>query len=68
MCPSRCSLPVLIEARSISAVTEESSGFSPVTSWPEKVVNLPRTLLTIMCRTEKPTSECTASMFQVPAT
>ena len=68
MCASRCSLPVLIEARSISAVTEEASGSAPVTIWPVKVVNLPRTLLTIMCRTAKPTSECTGSMFQVPAT
>ena len=31
-------------------------------------MNRPRTLLTIMCRTEKPTSECTGSMSQVPAT
>ena len=65
---SRCSLPVSIEARSISAVTDESSGFSAVTSSPANLVNLPRTLLTIMCRTENPTSECRVSMVQVPAT
>src|ERR1017187_4311491 len=68
MCASRWSLPVLIEDRSISAVTEESVGCTPVTISPEKAVNLPRTLLTIICRTEKPTSECTGSMVQVPAT
>ena len=67
MCASRCSWPVTIESSAISAVTEESSGSAPVTISPEKVVNLPRTLLTIMCRTEKPTSECTGSMVQVPA-
>jgi hypothetical protein len=60
-------LPVTIESSAISAVTEESSGSAPVTISPEKEVNLPRTLLTIMCRTLKPTSECTGSMVQVPA-
>ena len=52
----------------ISAVTEESSGRSPVTMSPENSVNRPRTLLTIMWRTEKPTSECTGSMLHLPAT
>ena len=50
------------------AVTDDCSGFSPVTNSPEKVVNRPRTLLTIMCRAVKPTSECTGSISQVPAT
>src|SRR5215472_646658 len=68
MCASRCSLPVSIEDRSISAVTEDSSGFSPVTISPENVRNLPRTLLTIMWRAVKPTSEWTGSIDQVPAT
>src|SRR5580704_4406478 len=68
MCASRCSWPVSIEDRSISAVTVESSGFSPVTISPEKVRNRPRTLLTIMWRAAKPTSEWTGSMDQVPAT
>src|SRR2546423_9025955 len=65
---SRSALPVSIELRSIVAVTWDSSGFSPVTTSPLNVVNLPRTLLTIMCRTEKPTSEWTGSIVQVPAT
>ena len=68
MWSSRWELPVSTELRSISAVTDEASGFSPVTSSPVNVLNLPRTLLTIMCRTEKPTSEWTGSMDHVPAT
>ena len=50
------------------AVTLESRADSPVTMSPLKTLNLPRTLLTIMWRTEKPTSEWTGSMVQVPAT
>jgi len=57
MCASRCSLPVLIDFRSISAVTEDFAGSPAVTISPLKALNRPRTLLTIMCRTEKPTSE-----------
>ena len=50
------------------AVTVESRGLSAVTISPSKEANLPRTLLTIMWRTEKPTSECTGSMVHVPVT
>ena len=50
------------------ALTLESTGDSPVTISPLNSLNLPRTLLTIMWRTEKPTSEWTGSMVQVPAT
>ncbi len=64
---SRCSVPVVIDDASTVAVTCESSRFSPVTISPEKVWKLPRTLLTIMCRTLKPTVEWEASMSQVPA-
>ena len=35
MCASRCSLPVVIESRTISAVTELSSGSGAVTISPE---------------------------------
>ena len=49
------------------AVTLESSGDSPVTMLPPNEVNLPRTLLTIMWRTEKPISEWIGSIVQVPA-
>ncbi len=66
MWASRWSLLVLIEVRSISAVTEESVGFSAVTIVASNVVNLPLTLLTIMWRTLKATSEWVASIFQVP--
>src|SRR5207248_5034115 len=50
------------------ALTRESSGFSPVVMSPLNTLNFPRTLLTIMWRTEKPTSEWTGSIVQVPAT
>ena len=50
------------------AVTDDCSGSGAVTNSPENCVNRPRTLLTIMCRAVKPTSECTGSMSQVPAT
>ena len=45
---SRSGLPVSIELRSISAVTVDSGGLAAVTISPLKLVNLPRTLLTIM--------------------
>ena len=50
------------------ASTLESSGFSAMVMVPSKVLKVPLTLLTIRCRTLKPTSEWTGSMFQVPAT
>ena len=50
------------------ASTLESSGFSPMVMVPSKVLKEPLTLLTIRCRTLKPTSEWTGSMVQVPAT
>src|SRR5437660_1202167 len=54
-----------MELRSISAVADDASGSSVVTISPVNLVNLPRTLLTIMCRTEKPTSVCTGSSLQI---
>src|SRR5512144_2634011 len=50
-CASRCSLFVSIDARSMVAVTVESSGSGAVTTCPPNERNRPRTLLTIMCRT-----------------
>ena len=67
-CPSRWSLPVLIEVASMVAVTVESSKRSPVTISPVNSSKRPLILLTIMCRTLKATSECAESMSQVPAT
>jgi hypothetical protein len=67
MWSSRWGLPVSIEVRSISAVTDEASGSSGDELTGE-VLNLPRTLLTILCRTEKPPSEWTGSMDHAPAT
>jgi len=52
----------------MDAVTLESKMSSPVTISPSNFVNLPRTLLTIMCRTENPTSEWTGSIAHLPAT
>jgi hypothetical protein len=60
-------LPVLIELRSISAVTDESVGSSAVVIVAVKSENFPRTLLTIMCRTVNETSEWVGSTFHVPA-
>ena len=68
MCPSRWSLPVSIEVASMVAVTLESVNSGAVTISPLNAPNRPRTLLTIMCRTVKETSECTGSMSQVPTT
>jgi hypothetical protein len=68
MCSSRCAFCVSMEDRSTVAVTLESSGSAPVTNSPSNEVKPPRTLLTIMWRTTKDTSEWTASMVQVPAT
>ena len=68
MCPSRWSLLVSIEVASIVTVTEESAGVGAGDDLAaEALRSCPRTLLTIMCRTVKETSECTGSMSQVPA-
>ena len=53
-------------ATSISACTDGVPSSATVMV-PEKVSNLPRTLLTMRCLTEKPTVEWTGSMVQVPA-
>ena len=66
--PSRCSWFVVIELRSTSRSTEDSSGFSAVTMLPENSANRPRTFVTTRWRTTKPTSEWAGSMSQVPAT
>jgi hypothetical protein len=52
----------------MAATMLESSRDSPVTISPLKEVNLPRTLLTIMWRTENPISEWVGSIVQVPTT
>ena len=67
-CPSRCPLPVSIDEASTVVVTLESVSSGAVTITPPKVAKRPRTLLTIMWRTVKETSECTGSMSHVPAT
>ena len=64
---SRCSLLVSMDVASIVAETLEPVTSSPVTICPVNEPKRPRTLLTIMCRTLKETSECTGSMSQVPA-
>lgn len=61
-------MPVSIDARSIVAFTADSRGSSPVTIVPSNVPKRPRTLLTIRCRTVKPTLLWAGSMVQVPAT
>jgi hypothetical protein len=66
MCASRWSLLVSMVPASIVTLTEESATSAPVTISPLNELKRPRTLLTIMCRTVKETSECTGSMSQVP--
>ena len=56
MCASRCSLLVWIESTAISAVTDGVPS-SATTIAPLKFSKLPRTLLTIRWRTEKPIDE-----------
>jgi len=56
------------DTTTVSAVTDESSRSAPVARRPETPLKRPRTLLTIMWRTENDTLECAASMSQVPAT
>ena len=68
MWPSRWALPVSTELASTVAVTVESVNSGAVTISPLNAPSRPRTLLTIMCRTVKETSECTGSMSQVPTT
>ncbi len=48
---------VVIEDASMVAFTADCSGSAPVVKVPSTFSNLPRTLLTIMCRTLNPTSE-----------
>jgi len=55
-----------MEFMSISAVTEDAAGSSAICSAPLNVRNVPRTLLTMRCRTVKDTSEWLGSMVQVP--
>jgi len=57
MCASRCSLLVSMLDRSMATLTDEAAGSSPVTIEPSNFANRPFTLLTIMWRTEKDTSE-----------
>ena len=61
-------LLVSTDARSMLASTEEARWSSPVVIWPWNDPKRPRTLLTIMWRTEKDTSECTGSISHVPVT
>ena len=56
MWASRCSLLVLIESTAISAVTDGVPS-SATTIAPPKFLKVPRTLLTIRWRTEKPIDE-----------
>src|SRR3954464_15848504 len=53
-------------AASTSATTEDSSTFSATVMVPVTLAKRPLTLLTIMWRTTKPTSECEGSIVQVP--
>ncbi len=65
---SRFSSRVVIELRSTSAETDEpSTTSSPMVMVPEKVEKFPFTFETMRWRTLNPTSECEASMVQVPA-
>jgi hypothetical protein len=64
---SRWGLLVSMEVRSIVAVTVEASGSEARTISPSKRVKWPRTLLTIMWRAVKATSEWTGSIVHVPA-
>lgn len=50
------------------AFTDESERFSAMTSSASKRLKVPRTLLTIMWRTLKETSEWVGSIDQVPGT
>ena len=54
---SLVSFPVFTELRSTLAVTVDCTGSAAVSIVPSNVSNRPRTLLTIMCRTTKDTSE-----------
>jgi len=66
--PVALGLPVSTEVASTVAVTLEPVNSGAVTISPLNAPSRPRTLLTIMCRTVKETSECTGSMSQVPTT
>ena len=65
---SRSPWLVVIDEASMTAWTVDCSGSAPVVNVPSTFSNLPRTLLTIMCRTLKPTSEWMGSIAHVPAT
>ncbi len=54
-----------MESTAISAVTDGVPSSATVIA-PLNVSKLPRTLLTMRWRTEKPMVECTGSMAQVP--
>lgn len=67
-CPSRWSLPVLIDERSICASACDSNGLALVVMLAVYFSKCPRTLDTIRCRTTKPISVWAGSRLQVPLT
>ena len=65
-CASRCSVPVLMDATPISALSVAVRRSSSVTlNEPAMSLKVPRTVENTMCLTAKPMVECVGSMVQL---